>query len=159
MLEMTCGDHLEAWRLSTEEGECAHQRQPTRTSHAHMRRHCSRSALRGAIHGSKKRKKKQSASPVLSKLSTNAISYNARFRPRPHQQTSHHDTRHHQRRSKLAQGLRNNQHRLPTRNSQLSPSGSQKLLIRRSPDPVCASRPAKKNGRLFCRGVAAIRHQ
>lgn len=51
------------------------------------------------------------------------------------------------------QGLRN-QHRLSSQGA----SGSQKLFCCRSPDPVCASRPAKKHGRLFCRGVAAKRH-
>lgn len=55
------------------------------------------------------------------------------------------------------QGLRN-QHRLSTRNSSQGASGSQKLFCCRSKDPVCASRPAKKSGRLFCRGVAAKRH-
>jgi len=118
---------------------------PTRTCKHWNLTYCC--ALRGHHLAGKKR---SPSDTVIERYRQNAISYNARFRPRPqHSITTHAIT------STIASKVCATKHRPP------SQSGSPKLFCCRSPDPVlpvCASRPAKKHGRLFCRGVAAKRH-
>ena len=148
---MTCG---RSSQLSTEELESVHHshgpahahasasqptRTTTRTSHAHKQTLGPDQLLCPPWHHITAAKK-QSPSDTLIEAIAQRLSPTTPASG--HDGSKHHDTRHHQ--ARFAQ-----------------PSlewSRQKLFCCRSPDPVCASRPAKKHGRLFCRGVTAKRH-
>lgn len=149
VLKMTCG---RSSQLSTEELESVHHshgpahasaNQPTktttRTSHAHMQTLGPDQLLCPPWHHITAPKKQ---SPSDTAIEAIAQTLSPTTPASGHDRSEHHDTRHHQ--ARFAQ-----------------PSLEwirQKLFCCRSPDPVCASRPAKKHGRLFCHGVAAKRH-
>jgi hypothetical protein len=149
VLKMTCGRSSQlslnggTRKRSPQPRSRPRQRQPTRTttrtSHAHMQTLGPDQLLCPPWHHITA-PKKQSPSDTLIEAIAQRLSPTTPASG--HDRSKHHGTRHHQ--ARFAQ-----------------PSLEwirQKLFCCRSPDPVCASRPAKKHGRLFCRGVAAKRH-